>query len=128
MLSAEMFRKIGNSDCREEKELLCSLNGISLEEFERLWPLEKLGQDILESKTIVARIDWSCPELMLGSRNEVFHNLYETKVAIWYFSSDDYFNAPADHIEFSVEDITPSMNRALQIYKNFNVQEDTWLR
>ena len=119
MLSAEMFKKIGESSCGEEKELLCNLNGISFEEFERLWPLEKFGRDILDSKIILVQTEF-----------QDFHDPFRAKVSIWWYSNINFLisSTGANYTEIRMADVTPSLSRALKIYMNFNIRENPWLR
>lgn len=119
MLSAEMFKKIGESSCREEKELLCSLNGISSEEFERLWPLEKFGRAVLEHDIILLQVEhlFEANPAYFDSEEKgprMTHSLvitYTTPISDVISPRSEYYES--SRIEVNWLEMTPSLEKAI---------------
>lgn len=57
MLSREELKSIGAASTEEERKLLCDLYGVSLEWFNAIWPAEKLGEDVLDGKAALVKVE-----------------------------------------------------------------------
>ena len=57
MLSKEAFKQIGEAGSDEERLILCQLHDVSFEWFNRVWPAEKLGIDVLANRALIIKVE-----------------------------------------------------------------------
>lgn len=123
MLTAEEFTAIADAKFEEERQVLCTVYNINYETFQRLWPIEQFGRDVLAGNMILLNIEHTFQSNLAcfdpeGKNSSVIHSLMITYVAREFSpkSSSMNFFEPEYHesmIEVNYLDVTPSLEKAI---------------